>query len=179
MLLVILFFAGVILWTFLEYVLHRYLGHWKEGKNPFTVEHLRHHREVHYFAPFHKKFIAAVAINAILTFGIGLPFGWLNGAAFALGLTSMYLIYELIHKRAHTHCPLNKYGEWQRKHHFHHHFKDPKSNHGVTSPIWDWVFGTAVIPDVVRVPKKFMILWLTNESTGEVFPKYASDYIIK
>ena len=44
--------GGVVSWSLLEYVIHRWLGH--DGRfrgNPFGVEHVRHHAEGNYFAP--------------------------------------------------------------------------------------------------------------------------------
>ena len=173
--LIIYFLGGAFLWTFLEYFLHRFLGHRKQGSNDFTQEHLRHHRETHYFAPAYKKAIAATIVVSALAIILGFIIGWLQGAAFSMGLGIMYITYEVIHKRAHTHAPIGAYGRWLRKHHFYHHFKDPKMNHGVTSPLWDIVFGTNVIPDVVMVPRKFALNWLVNLN-GEILPQFAGDF---
>ena len=55
---------GAFTWTFLEYVIHRFLGHFPRlRKNPFGVEHVRHHIEGNYFAPSYKK----LAIGAIFS----------------------------------------------------------------------------------------------------------------
>jgi hypothetical protein len=52
--------AGAAAWTFLEYVIHRWLGHHPRLRgNPFGVEHVRHHSEGNYFAPNRKKAAAA------------------------------------------------------------------------------------------------------------------------
>ena len=173
------FLAGAFTWTILEYFLHRYLGHWKQGKNDFTKEHLRHHRETYYFAPAYKKAIAALFVLGACTLLLRFLMGWVEGFTFSLGLSLMYVVYEILHKRAHTHAPIGAYGRWLRKHHFYHHFKDPKMNHGVTSPIWDIVFGTNVNPDVVRVPKKLALKWLLDPITGELLPKFNHDYQLR
>ena len=52
----------------------------------------------------------------------------------------------------------------QVQHHLHHHFRNPKANHGVTSPVWDHVFRTADPVEVVRVPRKLAPFWLTDDS---------------
>ncbi|HXH17686.1 MAG TPA: sterol desaturase family protein [Chitinophagales bacterium] len=170
------FAGGALLWTFLEYFLHRFLGHWKKGRNDFTREHLRHHRETNYFAPAYKKAIAATIVVSLVAAVTGFLSGRLQGISFALGLGIMYTAYEFIHKRAHTHAPINFYGRWLRKHHFYHHFKDPKKNHGVTSPIWDIVFGTNVNPGVVTVPRALSPPWLIDGTTGKILPEYAEEY---
>lgn len=173
---IVYFLSGAFLWTMLEYFLHRFLGHWKKGRNDFTKEHLRHHRETHYFAPAYKKAIAAIIVVSILACLLSLLIGRVEGIALSAGLGIMYMIYEVIHKRAHTHAPIGKYGRWLRKHHFYHHFKDPKKNHGVTSPLWDVVFGTNVQPEVLLVPKKLALDWLVDKDTGEILPQFLSDY---
>ncbi len=175
----ILFFAlGVLSWTFLEYVIHRFWGHTRKKKplNPFTGEHRRHHAEFDYFAATWKKLMAAILVLTSVTLLIGFPLGWLNGFAFASGLAGMYLVYEAIHWLAHHSAPVNAYGRWFRMHHFYHHFRSPKSNHGVTSPIWDMVFGTYVPVDEVVVPSRGTPLrWLFNEQ-GRIKPQFAEDY---
>lgn len=175
----IFFVAGVFTWTFLEYFLHRYLGHWKNGKNDFTKEHLRHHRETHYFAPAYKKAMAALFVLSALTLLLRFFIGWTAGFSFSLGLSMMYVVYEILHKRAHTHAPIGVYGRWLRKHHFYHHFKNPRMNHGVTSPLWDIVFGTNVNPDVVKVPTKLALKWLLDPVTGELLPQFNRDYQLR
>jgi len=174
--LIIYFLSGAFLWTLLEYFLHRFLGHWKKGRNPFTKEHLRHHRETHYFASAYKKAIAAISVVSILAGLLGFIVGLIEGAAFSAGLGMMYMAYEAIHKRAHTHAPVGAYGGWLRKHHFYHHFKDPRKNHGVTSPLWDIVFGTNVMPGVLMVPRKLALDWLIDKNTGEILPQFSGDY---
>ena len=44
--------AGVATWSFLEYTIHRWLGHDKRLlRNPFGIEHTAHHSRGNYFAP--------------------------------------------------------------------------------------------------------------------------------
>jgi 4-hydroxysphinganine ceramide fatty acyl 2-hydroxylase len=64
-----------------------------------------------------------------------------------------------------------------RRHHFHHHFGHPTANHGVTSPIWDMVFGTYERVDgPLRVPRRLAMVWLVDD--GQVRPEYADDYAL-
>lgn len=175
---VIAFIAGVVTWTFLEYTLHRFVGHKKHGKNEFTKEHQTHHRLGHYFAPFYKKMLFAILVLGISTLVTGLILGWYIGFTYSFGIASMYLFYEWLHKRAHTHGPLNFYGRWLRKHHFYHHFKNPKMNHGVTTPFWDIVFGTRQTIDKVPVPRKMVLPWLIDKS-GNILPQFEGDYDVR
>ncbi len=173
--------AGVLTWTFMEYIIHRFLGHSKSKKarNPFTLEHRRHHSEFSYFAPAFKKAIAAALVLGFSTLLIGWPLGWLNGFAYALGLAGMYGFYEALHWRSHQYAPINFYGRWARKNHFYHHFKNPSQNHGVTSPIWDFVFGThAAVKQVVVPSRNTPLPWLIDQQTGELNSRFSDDYRI-
>ncbi len=150
--------AGVFLWTFLEYVIHRWLGHDRRlvKKTPFGHEHTAHHSRGDYFAPWWKKALAAVAATALVAPPAVLlagPAGW----AFVAGFVGFYGAYELVHRLEHVWAGVGPYGRWARRHHFYHHFHDPSMNHGVTSPIWDLVFRTYVRPERIRVPEKLAL----------------------
>lgn len=169
--------VGALTWTFMEYCIHRWLGHrWK--RNLFGKEHTRHHAQGNYFAPTWKKgalaavFLALTAPPAIWTTG------WAFGAGWAVGLVGFYLYYEWLHRRAHTHPPRGRYSRWVRRHHFWHHFGDPKVNHGVTSPLWDMVFGTLREPGLIRVPRKLCMPWLMGPD-GQVPAALQADYALR
>jgi sterol desaturase/sphingolipid hydroxylase (fatty acid hydroxylase superfamily) len=146
------FALGAFVWTLAEYALHRGLGHRRGLRNPFTMEHLKHHADPNYFAPSWKKAIAAALISCAVAPPLGLAFGG-PGIAGAAGFVITYLAYEIIHRRLHTHPGSTRYGRWARSHHLFHHFSRPRLNHGVTTPLWDWVFGTLAVPDRLRLPR--------------------------
>ena len=165
----IAFILGVLTWTLAEYALHRGFGHRKGARNAFSKEHLKHHATVTYFAPGWKKALVAVAAFTVAAA--------LAGAGFALGFAAMYVTYEWVHRRLHTHAGLNAYGRWARRHHLHHHFSRPRLNHGVTSPLWDWVFGTLEVPDVVSVPRRNALPWMLD-ATGDLRPGLGREYVL-
>lgn len=168
------FFLGMLGWTFTEYVLHRGLGHRGEAKNPFSVEHLAHHADVSYFAPTSKKVLAIGAASAVVGPLMFVTLGAL-GVAWGAGFLVMYVAYEVIHRRLHTAPGKSRYGRWARRHHLHHHYRRPQLNHGVTTPLWDMVFGTLDVPEVVRVPRRNALAWMLDE-VGELRAEYANDY---
>lgn len=172
------FLGGTALWTLLEYLIHRFLGHSPRGRNPFRTEHVRHHATTHYFAPTAKKVLAATPVILSVWAALAFLLGLAEGSAFAVGLTMMYVAYEVAHRRAHTHPPTGPYSRWLRRNHFHHHFRNPRANHGVTSPLWDRVFGTHEEPTQIRVPEKHAMPWLVDATSGEVRREYADDYVI-
>ena len=118
------FLLGAAAWTLVEYLLHRFVFHASSLKGPGAKEHRRHHVQVSYFAPWWQKALAAVAATAILLPVLSVTAGTVLGAAGTLGFIMMYLLYEVLHRRAHTHSPRTRYGRWRRKHHFAHHFSD-------------------------------------------------------
>jgi sterol desaturase/sphingolipid hydroxylase (fatty acid hydroxylase superfamily) len=176
--LIVTFLLGMFSWTFLEYVIHRWLGHDPRYRgNPFGVEHVRHHAEGNYFAPTPKK-AAAAAVVAVVLGGPAVLLVGAHGAAAIGGLLVMYGTYEVLHRREHTHAGIGAYGRWARRHHFHHHFVDPKTNHGVTTPLWDLVFGTYRAPGVIPVPAKLCMRWLLDDA-GAVRAEHAARYQLR
>lgn len=172
-------FLGVLTWSFLEYVIHRWLGHDRRFRgNPFGKEHLRHHVEGDYFAPTWKKLVFAAVATAIMSVP-AVALAGVYGAAWVAGFVGFYGVYEVLHRREHTHAGIGAYGRWARRHHFHHHFVDGRSNHGVTSPLWDLAFGTYQAPAVIPVPQRLCMAWLLDPETNDVRAEHASRYVLR
>ncbi|CAN5628312.1 hypothetical protein BH20ACT2_BH20ACT2_00330 [soil metagenome] len=174
------FTTGAALWTLAEYLLHRFAMHELKGKGMMSREHLEHHVTSSWsFDPTH-----LLSWAGILTVGaLGwLPVGWLlvgpaTGAALAAGWTAGYAFYEYQHAMAHLRPPGGRYATWLRRHHFHHHFGHPMANHGVTTAVWDRVFGTYESPAAVRVPRRLALPWLVDDR-GELRPEFVRDYVL-
>lgn len=161
--------AGVALWSLAEYALHRFLGHdARTMPNAFGAEHTRHHSEGDYFAPSWKKALVALLAVPLLGAAIALVVGPVLGLVCACAFVAMYVTYEWLHRRMHTHRGIGAWGRFVRRHHFHHHFGNPRANHGVTSPLWDFAFGTYEAPGRVRVPRKLRMRWLVDAESGDV-----------
>ncbi len=167
---------GAWLWTLGEYLMHRFAMHERRGKGLASREHLRHHAERDSVLEswwFAWAGVLAVgfalgssAARALGPVGAGLGIGWVAGYGF----------YDWIHYRAHRRPVAHPYERWVRRHHFHHHFGHPMANHGVTTPVWDLVFGTYERVDgAVAVPRRLAMRWLCDED-GEVRAAYADDY---
>ncbi len=140
-----LFAAGFVIWTLAEYLLHRYVFHWV-NENP-TVQrfhylaHGFHHdypRDTdHLFMPPLPSIILASAFFGLFYLVLG---NW--AVAFWAGYMLGYLSYASMHYAMHTVNVPPKFlrGLW-KNHHLHHH-KSPERGFGVSSPMWDHVFGT-------------------------------------
>ncbi len=171
---------GVMSWSLAEYCIHRWAGHDARFRpNFFEVEHTRHHARGNYFAPSWKKGAAAFAVLAIVAPIASLIVGPQLGLAYAIGFAGFYMTYEIVHRGAHTHSGFGPYGRFLRRHHFWHHFENPRANHGVTSPIWDYVFGTCETAKSIRVPRKLAMVWLVNPATNEVFDEFGQHYSLR
>jgi hypothetical protein len=150
--------------------------HEMRGKGMASKEHLRHHAE--YDSVLESWWFAwsgVIGVGIVLGFNAARllgPVGWTLGG----GFVASYGFYDWIHYRAHRRPIAHPYERWARRHHFHHHFGHPMRNHGVTSPVWDMVFGTYDrVEGPVRVPRRLAMKWLIDDE-GAVKPEYAGDY---
>lgn len=170
------FIAGIIFWTFMEYMLHRFLGHVLIFKNKFRKEHQKHHHVRNYFASVMDKFLTSFIFGSLTLVITYYLVGKWPSVIFTTGFISMYLFYEYVHRSLHVKAPTTKIGEKLRKHHFYHHFNDEYMNQGVTTRFWDRLFGTFREVDTVDVNKKFIMPWLANDNV--ILPEYTNDYRI-
>lgn len=138
---------GVVIWTLLEYWLHRLVFHY-EAKTKFGKKFIWYAHGVHHDWPNDKLrlvFPPAVSLPlAALFMGIfTLTFGeQLRWAAFS-GLTFGYLAYDMIHYFTHFYSFEGEIMKFLRQYHMSHHFKHEPTRYGVSNPLWDYVFGTA------------------------------------
>ena len=61
---------------------------------------------------------------------------------FFAGFLSGYLFYDMTHYAVHHFNIHNKIWLALKHHHIKHHFKTPDKGFGVSSPLWDIIFGT-------------------------------------
>ena len=67
----------------------------------------------------------------------------LDAAAVFAGLAFGYLAYETVHIFIHTeHFRQSNVMKQLRRHHLSHHYRNEHAAFGVTSPLWDLLFGT-------------------------------------
>jgi dihydroceramide fatty acyl 2-hydroxylase len=169
---------GILSWPFLEYFLHRFLGHVWNLNTAFRREHQQHHQFRDFFVPALHKLIMAVFVLGIIFFtGIFLDLTF-QVYLFCIGILTAYLFYEWTHYSFHKKAPRTQLGLKLRKHHFFHHFKNAKKNFGVTNSWIDHWFGTYIEPEKIKVPQSFAMVWLTD-SQGNVKPEYQNHFEIK
>ncbi|MCY7408723.1 MAG: sterol desaturase family protein [Chitinophagales bacterium] len=137
--------AGMIFWTFFEYLMHRFVfHHHAEGERMKKFMYTAH--GVHHEYPRDKDrlFLPPWASLFLATILFTIFYLVLNANAFMFfpGFLSGYLAYGSMHYAIHAFNPPFKFMKaWWRYHHLHH-YKDDESGFGVSSPMWDHVFGT-------------------------------------
>ncbi|KAG0467083.1 hypothetical protein HPP92_018663 [Vanilla planifolia] len=139
--------AGMLAWTLIEYTLHRFVFHIKtESYWANTVHYLLH--GCHHKHPMDGlRLVFPPAATAILCFPFWGFVKLLAGpcatpALFGGGLLG-YVIYDCTHYYLHhgqpSSSPLAKH---LKRYHLNHHFRTQTMGFGITSSLWDAVFGT-------------------------------------
>ncbi len=144
--LVLLGLAGLALWTFSEYWLHRKVFHW-DPDHP--IGHRLHFiiHGVHHDHPNDKMRLvmppgASIPLAALFFGLFWLVFGIPTALPLFAGFLIGYLIYDYTHYYLHHFVPKSEFGKRLREAHMRHHFQDHRYGFGVSSPFWDAVFRT-------------------------------------
>jgi sterol desaturase/sphingolipid hydroxylase (fatty acid hydroxylase superfamily) len=157
------FAAGIVVTPLLEYLWHAHVAHGR--KTDATKDtHLEHHRESYTVPPPFAEIrenlpravplFAGVAAVAAISFGAGAAIG------LPLGLFTGWVLVQVLHARMHVRAPRSRAEAWMWRFHWHHHAADARVNHGLTNPLFDFVFGTAFVPREVRIPERLAPPWL-------------------
>ena len=144
-----LFAAGLAFWTFAEYVLHRYVFHFVPKAEWALRIHFIFHGVHHDYPSDAKRLVMPPSASIPMALALFFLFDWMLPStyiySFFPGFLIGYLIYDISHYAIH-HFNF-KGGMWKRikQHHMLHHYQDPSKGYGVSSPIWDKVFGSDFI----------------------------------
>jgi sterol desaturase/sphingolipid hydroxylase (fatty acid hydroxylase superfamily) len=140
-----LFFTGFLSFTLIEYIAHRYLFHMKpttEFKR--KVQYALH--GLHHEYPKDKDRLAMPPIMSLLLAGVFyLIFSSLIGTkvfGFLPGFITGYCAYIFVHFIVHAYNPPKNVFKGLWLNHSIHHYKDNTQIFGVSSQLWDYVFGT-------------------------------------
>ncbi|MGK7396779.1 MAG: sterol desaturase family protein [Candidatus Cyclobacteriaceae bacterium M3_2C_046] len=139
------FLIGLVLFTLAEYILHRYLYHLAPSsesrkKLQYTIHGIHHEypndKQRQAMPPIISVILAVVLFLLFLIIVGPYAFG------FAPGFYIGYSIYLFIHYSIHAFSPPKNILKTLWIHHNIHHFKQSHRAYGVSSPLWDYVFGT-------------------------------------
>jgi len=147
-------FFGIVLWTLVEYTLHRFVFHMNVGNSPaLSTFHFLIHGQ-HHKAPFDENRLVFPPVPAaVLATIIYQPINLINLAfnnqlynsrlLLAGGLIG-YLCYDMIHYYIHHGSARNQYFYHLKRYHYNHHFVNHDKGFGISSPFWDALFGTRI-----------------------------------
>lgn len=140
-------FCGLILFSLVEYVFHRWLFHGYVGL--MAQGHRRHHDDpAGYDAlPFFMPPLAMLALAGGLAVFAPTSIALLLSGALGAGYAAYGLGHTVIHGKRFQQ-PLAR--RWAANHHIHH--RHPDRNFGVTTPLWDIVLGTRYVPARETMP---------------------------
>jgi sterol desaturase/sphingolipid hydroxylase (fatty acid hydroxylase superfamily) len=147
------FVVGLLAWTLTEYTVHRFVFHFRP-RGPLQEKVLFLFHGVHHVQPQVKsRLVMPPAVSIPLA---AVLYGVFAGVLGTLGLSRWlgatcagavvgYLVYDLTHYATH-HWPMRRgVLRFVKYHHMKHHYQTEDRRYGVSSPLWDYVFGT--MPD--------------------------------
>ena len=147
------FFLGIFAWTFMEYMLHRFVfhaeDHWYLPNNRWCLAfHFLVHG-IHHCFPMDRYRLVFPPINGYILYLVAFlplytnvfPEEWMP--CVATGTIVGYMIYDLGHYFVHHSTPKLGYYRELKAYHMLHHYKNGKAGFGVSNKFWDVVFRTA------------------------------------
>jgi sterol desaturase/sphingolipid hydroxylase (fatty acid hydroxylase superfamily) len=140
---VMMFLAGLLVWTLTEYVLHRYVFHYEPQSSLGKKIHFLVHGIHHDYPRDSTRLVMPLLISAPLAGLFYLTFATLGGAwggVLFAGFIMGYVCYDVIHYATHHLTMRGKIGAFLKTYHMRHHFEDDHHAFGVSSPLWDFVF---------------------------------------
>lgn len=142
---VLLYGAGLLLWSAVEYLAHRGSFHREpQSQNQVAFAYLVHGVH-HAFPDDSRRWMMPVGVTipiALVIFGLSRTLlGAFADPALA-GFFHGYLTYDLLHYFIHRGRMPGRIGRFLRRHHLAHHYTRPDKYFGVSSPLWDIVFRT-------------------------------------
>lgn len=141
----LLFIAGLISFSLVEYIMHRFVFHLiphtdSQEKFAYMVH------GVHHDSPKDKDRLAMPPpLSLLISFLFFLLFKLLLGDlvyGFLPGFLMGYTAYLGVHYMVHAFRPPNNIFRALWVHHGIHHYKDDERAFGVSSPLWDYIFRT-------------------------------------
>jgi dihydroceramide fatty acyl 2-hydroxylase len=141
------FFAGWLVWTLVEYLVHRFLFHWtfaatREGRVAAFLTHGYHHA----YPRDPTRLVLPPLVSVPLAAGFFvLAHFVLGGGAFDAaygGFVAGYITYDSMHYVVHHTRTKTGIIGWLRRYHLMHHHDEVPARYGVSSPLWDLVLGT-------------------------------------
>ncbi len=140
-----LFILGLFVWTFVEYIMHRFIFHYMPADKPWALRlHFIFHGVHHDYPSDAKRLVLPPSVSVPLAtlfyflFNAILPTNHIWG--FFPGFILGYLVYDISHYAIHHFNFKGNIWKKIKQHHMLHHYQDPGKGYGVSSPLWDKIF---------------------------------------
>ena len=139
--------SGLLSWGLLEYGLHRFAFHYDArselGRKIVYAAHLAHHDNPRASNGIFSSLIISTPVATAYLLLAWIATGSVRAASYLFtGLVVGYCYYEWLHFRSHHRRARLRLFRYLQKYHLLHHHQTPERRFGVTSPLFDIVFGT-------------------------------------
>jgi sterol desaturase/sphingolipid hydroxylase (fatty acid hydroxylase superfamily) len=137
---------GFLFWTIMEYILHRFVYHTETNSEGYTQFQENLHSNHHHY-PKDPERLAMPPVRELVLGALFFGFFYLAMGIYAFaffpGFILGYDAYITLHYYQHR-VKSPKYKPWKKlwQHHKAHHYSNPYSAFGVTTRLWDYIFGT-------------------------------------
>jgi len=141
----IVFFIGMFFWTFFEYLAHRFIFHWvSDNPRIQRIAYVLHGNHHHFPRDRQRLFMPPVPSIILATVIFSLQYLFLRSYTYMFfpGFMLGYLLYGSMHYAIHAWNPPFKWMKPLWRNHHLHHYKNEHQGFGVSTTIWDRVFGT-------------------------------------
>jgi sterol desaturase/sphingolipid hydroxylase (fatty acid hydroxylase superfamily) len=153
------FLGGLLGLTLLEYSLHRFVLHRPVGvARASRIAAFLQHGYHHVYPNDEGRLVLPpmvtipFALLVVAAYALLLPVG-AAAAAFA-GTATGYVAYDSMHWWLHHGRAKSRVGRWLKRYHLLHHHHHEAGRFGVSTPLWDFVFGTYVPTRLPAAPAR-------------------------
>jgi len=154
---ILAYIGGILLWTLIEYIIHRWVFHYdpktETGKKIHFLVHGIHHDYPRDATRLVMPLLVSVPLATFFFYLFMLIFGNYYLIIFS-GFVLGYVSYDSIHYATHHINLKGRFGGFLRSYHLRHHYEDDHTAYGVSTPLWDYVFRTipSYMLDLKKVP---------------------------
>ena len=139
--------SGFLSWGLIEYTVHRFVLHSKQSfwgaRLPGNLTHLRHHARPQELDRLHVALRESIPVSLAYCLLAWLLLGsWQSMVWAYTGMMMGYFLYECLDLLAHHGAPRSRLLRYFCRYHLQHHYHDARARYGVTTPLFDYLFGT-------------------------------------
>lgn len=141
----IIFCLGMAIWTLTEYLIHRFIFHGHEDSGKMSKLSYLIHGNHHEFPRDKERLLMPPVPSLLISSTFFIVFYWVMGSyawAFFPGFMFGYLLYGSLHYAIHAYAPPFRWMKPLWRNHQLHHYSNLEKGFGVSTTIWDRLFGT-------------------------------------